>query len=103
MYGGMYSDWNDSDYISIKVFHVPGFVWLAIFIAISMLMVISIKIVNARTLKKLNVAYSLWLLLVVFHVVDWTTSFLFCHEWGCSGKLSPIWYFFQHGRMGRTT
>lgn len=85
LYSTLYSNWGTSEELPIVAFHWPVFVWIGFF---SVLAIILALLQSDKGQMKIN-AVSLFLIIIMtVLIVNWLTSYTFCHTWGCSKLLS---------------
>jgi hypothetical protein len=94
VHASMYSNWNTTDALLVKAYHIPGYLWFFPFACMFVILwFLGPKF--SKFSKLINIASGLLLFLLVIHIIDWLNLFHFCHQWGCSGGLLPTWRLFQ--------
>ena len=86
-----FGNWNTSDSLLVRAFHVPGYIWFIPFAAACTALLLVSPRLQERNSKILNIGSLILLIILVIHYFDLFSMFIFCHEWGCSGGLLPTW------------
>ena len=90
IYAEMYSNWSTIKSITVAAFRYPPYYWLAIFGSLAVFVHLIRYSTRGKLLKRMNVAASLILVVLLGHSLDWLVGSTICHEWGCSYIL-PTW------------
>lgn len=88
LYRTLFANWDTSSSLHIQAFHWPGYVWMFLFVAMSLLVYGFGRSLQDRALRLFNRLSFAVLCLASLFAVDWLTGYMFCHAWGCT-KLIP--------------
>lgn len=86
-----FRDWDTSTSLLVRLFHVPGYMWLLPFVITCIVLLLLAQRIKGKALAALNISSFVCLVILVAHFLDLFTMFIFCHEWGCSGGYLPTW------------
>ncbi len=84
LYLSIYGEWwqNNED-VLVKLYHLPWFIWIAIFALISIIIYLLPKKYPKKQ-KQLTILFSFLLIIIIIFSIYWLGLYLFCHEWGCT-------------------
>lgn len=95
LYSSMYSNWRENNYLLVKAFHVPGYIWSMPFVFVSVILWVTQGHISSKYERPLNAISGIILFAGVIHAFDWINIFAHCHEWGCGNGLLPTWSLFK--------